>query len=129
MSLGRKNAIAINGGTNDIGNISTKRNETLVIMTQFIQKYNNTNIVFVNIPQTHDLPKDSRTKLDIQAFNAKLSKSATLFSHVPLVKIIFNRKYYTKYDLQLNNAGKELLAKLIASQIDKPVVTSTELKS
>jgi len=90
-------------------------------MTQFMQKYNNTSIVFVNIPQRHDLPKDSRTNLEIQAFNAKLSKIATLFSHVTLVKIDFNRKYYTKHGLHLNNAGKEWLAKLIASQIDKPV--------
>jgi len=90
-------------------------------MIHFMQKYNNTNIVFVNIPQRHDLPKDSRTNLEIQAFNAKLSKIATLFSHVTLVEIDFNRKYYTKHGLHLNNAGKEWLAKLIASHIDKPV--------
>jgi len=32
MSLGRKDAIVINGGTNDIGNNSTKRNKALVIV-------------------------------------------------------------------------------------------------
>ena len=90
MSLGRKDAIVISGGTNDIGNNSTKRNETLVMMTQFMQKYNNTNIIFVNIPQRHDLAKNSRTNLEIQAFNTKLSKIATLFSHVTLIKIDFN---------------------------------------
>jgi len=52
MSLGRKDAIVINGGTDDIGNNSTKRNETLVMMTQFMQKYSNTNIIFVNISQS-----------------------------------------------------------------------------
>jgi len=121
MYLERKDAIVINGGTNDISNKITKRNETLVMMTQFMQKYNNTNIVCVNIPQRHDLAKDSRTNLEIQAFNTKLSKTATLFSHVTLVEIDFNRKYYTKHGLHLNNAGKEWLAKLIASQIDKLV--------
>ena len=50
ISLGRKDAIVINGGTNDIGNNSTERNDTKVMMTQFMQKYNNTNIIFVNIP-------------------------------------------------------------------------------
>ena len=64
-------------------------------------------------------PEYSRTNLEIQAFNTKLSKIATLFSHVTLVEIDFNRKYYTKHGLHLNNAGKEWLAKLIASQIDK----------
>jgi len=97
------------------------RNKTLVIMTQFMQKYSNTNTVIVHIPQRHDLPKDSRTNLEIQAFSAKLSKIATLFSHVTLIEIDFNRKYYTKHGLHLNNAGKEWLAKLIASQIDKLV--------
>jgi len=57
MSLGRKDAIIINGGTNDIGNTSTKKKKTLVIMTQFMQKYNNSNIVFVNIPMRHDLKR------------------------------------------------------------------------
>jgi len=119
MSLGRVDAIVINGGTNDIGNNSTKRNEILVMMTQFKQKNNNTNIIFVNIPQTHDLAKYSRTNLEIQTFNTKLSKIATLFSHVTLIEIDFNRKYFTKYVLHLNNAGKEWLVKLIASQFDK----------
>jgi len=91
------------------------------MMIQFMQKYNNTNIIFVNIPQRHDLAKYSRTNLEIQAFNTKLSKISTLFSHVTLIKIDFNRKYFTKHGLQLNNAGKEWHAKLIASQIDKLV--------
>ena len=126
MSLGRKDAIVINGGTDDIGNNSTKRNETLVMMTQFMQKYSNTNIIFVNIPQRHDLAKYSRTNLEIQAFNTKLSKIATQFSHVTLTEIDFNRNYFTKHGLHLNNAGKEWLANLIASHIDK-LVTSTKL--
>jgi lysophospholipase L1-like esterase len=96
------------------------------MMTQFKQKNNNTNIIFVNIPQTHDLAKYSRTNLEIQTFNTKLNKTATLFSHVTLIEIDFNRKYYTKHGLHLNNAGKEWLAKLIASQIDR-LVTSTKL--
>jgi hypothetical protein len=33
MCLGRKDVIVINGGTNDIGNNSTKRNRTLVMMS------------------------------------------------------------------------------------------------
>jgi len=96
------------------------------MMTQFMQKYNNTNIIFVNIPQRHDLAKYSRTNLEIQAFNTKLSKIATQFSHVTLTEIDFNRNYFTKHGLHLNNAGKEWLANLIASHIDK-LVTSTKL--
>ena len=119
MCLKRKDVIVINGGTNYISNNSTKRNETLVMVTQFMQKCNNTNIIFVNIPQRYDLEKDSRTNLEIQAFNTKLSKIAPLFSDVTLIEIDFNRKYFTKHGLHLNNAGKEWLAKLIASKTDK----------
>jgi hypothetical protein len=39
-----------------------------------MQKYNSTNIIVVNIPQRHDLAKDSRANFEIQAFNAKLRK-------------------------------------------------------
>jgi hypothetical protein len=57
--------------------------------------------------------------LEIQAFNAKLNKIAKSFRHVALVEMDTNRKYFTKLSLHLNNAGKEWLAKLIATQIDK----------
>ena len=86
-----------------------------------MQKYSNTNIILVNIPQRHDLVKDSRINLEIQALSTKLGKIASLFSHVTLIDIDFNRMYFTKHGLHLNNAGKEGLAKLIATHIDKLV--------
>ena len=73
----------------------------------------------LNIPQRHDLAKDSKTNFEIQEFNTKLSKIASLFSHVTLCEIDFTREYFTKHGLHLNNAGKERLAKLIASQTNK----------
>ena len=118
MCLGRKDVIVINVGTNDIGSNNTKRNGILVMMTQFMQKYN-TNIIVVNIPYRHDLAKDSRTNLEIQAFNAKLSKITKSFRHVTLVEMDFNKKHFTKHGLHLNNAGKGWLAKLIATRINK----------
>ena len=78
LCLGRKDVIVINGGTNDIGNNSTKRSGISVMMTQFMQKYNNTNIIVVNISHTRELEKDSKTNLEIWAFNAKLSKIAVI---------------------------------------------------
>ena len=38
----------------------------------------------------------------------------------------FHRKHFTKHGFHLNNAGKEELAKLIASQIDKLISNSFE---
>jgi hypothetical protein len=118
-SLGRKDVLVINGGSDDTGNNNTKRNGILVMMTQFMQKYSNTNIIDVNIPHRHDLTKDSRANFEIQAFSAKVSKTAKSFRHVALVEMDFNRKRFTKHGLHLSNAGKEGLAKLIALQIDK----------
>jgi hypothetical protein len=117
--LERKDVIVINGGTNDIDNNSTKRNGVSVMMTQSMQKYNNTNIIVVNIPHRHDLAKDSRANFEIQAFNAKLNKISKSFRHVTLVEMDSNRKYFTKHSLHLNNAENEWLAKLIATQIDR----------
>jgi len=62
-----------------------------------------------------------KTNFEIQAFNTKLSEIASLFSHVTLCEINFTREYLTKHGLHLNNAGKERLAKLIASQTNKLV--------
>jgi glutathione peroxidase-family protein len=85
MCLGKKDVIVINEGTNNIGSNNIKRNGILVMMTQFMQKYNNTKLIVVNIPHRHYLAKDSRTNLEIQAFNAKLSKITKSFRHVTLV--------------------------------------------
>ena len=47
--LGKNDVIVINGGGNDIGSKRNQTNSVLVKMTQFMQKYNNTNITAVNI--------------------------------------------------------------------------------
>jgi len=52
LCLGRKDVIVIIGGTIDISNSSGKRSGISVTMTQFMQKYNNTNIIVVNISHT-----------------------------------------------------------------------------
>ena len=76
------------------------------MMTQFMQKYN-TSIIVVNIPHRHDLAMNSRTNLEIQAFNAKLNKITKSLRHVALVEMDSNRKYFTKHSLHLSNARNE----------------------
>ena len=48
--LGKKDTILIDGGTNDLDKHNGNVNGTLVKMIQFILKYNNTNILTVNLP-------------------------------------------------------------------------------
>jgi hypothetical protein len=127
-ALGKKDAIVINGGTNDIGNNSTGKKEAIVNMTQFLQRYSNTNIILINIPQRHDLHKASRINQEIQAHNTKLGKIASRFRHVTVINTDFNRNLFTNHGLHLNNAGKEGLAKLIATHIDEIIYQSNKPK-
>jgi len=82
----------------------------------------------MNIPLRYDLAMNSQINLEIQDFNNKLSKRAKLFSHVDLVEINFNTKYFTNHDLHLNNVDKEGLAKVIASKINKIIKCSSNNK-
>jgi len=75
----------VNGGSNDLDNNTEKRKSALVHMLQFAQKYTNTNIIIVSIPLRHDLAMNSQINLEIQDFNNKLSKRATLFTHLMYV--------------------------------------------
>jgi hypothetical protein len=79
-------------------------------MLRFAQKYTNTNILIVNIPLRYDLAMNSPLNLEIQDFNTNLGKRAKLLSHVDLVEMNFNRKYFTEHGLHVNNVGKEGLA-------------------
>jgi len=97
-------------------------------MPQFAQKYRNINIIMVNIPLRHDLAMNSQINLEIRDVNNKLSKRAKLFSHVDLVEMNFDRKYFTKHGLHLNNVGKEELAKVIASEINRIIKYSSNDK-
>jgi lysophospholipase L1-like esterase len=106
----------INGGANDIGSKRNLINRVLLKMTQFMQKYNNTNII-VNIPHRYDMERNSVTNLENQTFNRKLSKMAKVFSPVAIVEIDLNGKYFTQHGMHLNKSGKEWLSKLIATHI------------
>jgi S-adenosylmethionine synthetase len=66
--------------------------------------------MMVNIPLSYDLAMNSPVNLEIQVFSTNLSKRAKLLGHVDLVEMNFNRNYFTKHGLHLNNVGKEGLA-------------------
>lgn len=116
--LGKNDVIVINGGTNDTDKPSCKENEIVVLMIYFIQKYNNTNIIIVNIPHRYDLANAAKTNFCIQDYNSKLNKILKAFKHVTLVEMSTNRRHFTKHGFHINNSGKEWFAKLIATQIE-----------
>ena len=92
--LGKKDTILINGGTNDLDKHNGNVNGTLMKMIQFILKYNNTNILIVNLPHRHDLATTSMTNLCIQAYNTKLKHLTKMFNHVAIVEMSSDRNNY-----------------------------------
>ena len=48
--LGEKDIIVINGGANDVDKTRGNLSGILALMINFIQKYNNTNIIIIGIP-------------------------------------------------------------------------------
>jgi hypothetical protein len=128
--LGKKDVIVISGGANDMDNIKEdKGSEVLSKMTKFMQTYNNTNIAIISIPYRFDLENKSRINLTIQKLNSKLKKMTKLFRHVSMIEMESNRKYYTKYGLHLNKAGKEGLARSIAYLINQIMSKENKEKS
>jgi lysophospholipase L1-like esterase len=76
--LGNNDVIVISGGTNDMDNCD-KASEVLIHMTKFMQSYNNTNIVIMNIPHRYNLEKNSRINLEIQKVNRKFKNISYRF--------------------------------------------------
>ena len=54
-------------------------------MACFAQKYNNTNIIIVNIPHRHDLDRTSVINTEIRAFNRLILKVAKAYNHITTV--------------------------------------------
>jgi len=96
-------------------------------MAHFVQKYNNTNIIIVNIPHRYDLDRTSVINSEIQAFNRQILKVAKAYSHVTLVDTNLDRKLFTRHGMHLNKRGKEWLAKLLATQISRLVINKVRV--
>ena len=118
-SLGKKDAIIISGGSNDMDNSNGEVNGILKMMHNFIVKYSNTNILIVNLPPRYDQPVTLKSKFDTQAFNQKLNNIVKRFSHVSVAEMCSERRFYTSHGLHMNHQGKEMFAKRTASKIKK----------
>jgi lysophospholipase L1-like esterase len=104
--LGKNDVTFIRGGSNDIDRSNSKESGILALMIHFIQKYNNTNIIILNIPHRHNLANVAKINSCIQAYNSKLKNILKAFKHVSLVEMSTNRRHFTKHGFHLNNFGK-----------------------
>ena len=67
----------------------------------FAQKYNNTNIIIVNIPHRHDLDRTSEINTKIRAFNRLILKVAKAYNHITIVDTDLDRKLFTRHGMHL----------------------------
>jgi len=88
-------------------------------MACFAQKYNNTNIIIVNIPHRHDLDRTSEIDTEMQAFNRLILKVAKAYNHITIVDTDLDRQFFTRHGMHLNKRGKEWLAKLLVTHISR----------
>jgi hypothetical protein len=119
--LGRNDFIVVNGGANDLASNSVEDKSALPCLLKFAQKYANTHVLMLNVPIRYDSLTNYRSTYDIKNFNVKLKKKTMLFTHVHLIEMTNDRKYFTNHGLHQNKLGKELLAKEIACQIRETV--------
>ena len=98
------------------------RSQTIIVlknMVCFAQKYNNTNIIIVNIYHRHDLDRTSEINTEIRAFNRLILKVAKAYNHITTVDTDLDRKLFTRHGMHLNKRGKEWLVKLLATHISR----------
>ena len=98
------------------------------ILYSFVQKYNNTNIIIVNIPHRYDLDRTSVINSEIQAFNRQILQVAKAYSRVIIVDTNLDRKLFTRHGMHLNKRGNEWLAKLLATQISRLVINKVRVE-
>ena len=120
--LGKSDVIVINGGANDISTMRSHTINAVGKMARFVQKYNNTNIIIVNIPPRYDVEKASVINSEIRAFNKQLLKLGKAYRHVNILETDLDRKLFTRHGMHLNKRGKEWLSKSLATQISKLVI-------
>ena len=136
-SLGKSDVLVVAGGANDIDVTNVKVNDILAPVIHLVQKYANTNVIIVNIPQRRDLEnveKVDKAKADntisiIQTYSTKLKTILRGFKNASLVEMSTSRNHFTKHGLHLNKFGKEMIAKQIATQINQIIEIATKSES
>jgi hypothetical protein len=121
MGLDKQDVIVISAGANDIyrNNSGVALRKTI----QFIQNNYNTNIIVYGVPQRYDLLSSSCVNVAIQTFNSKLKNLASSFSHVSILESNSGRNSFTSVGMHLNERGKRIISKQLATVITKLTVS------
>jgi hypothetical protein len=115
-NLTTKDVVVVWGGTRDVS-----KNEAIAGLShiqKFVEKYNNTNVLVMELPDRCDLSANSCVNVECKSFNRKLRKYMQPFKHASVVEIYCNRSHYTRHGLHLNYKVKEFSAKQIQREIE-----------
>ena len=105
------------GGTQDISRRESEQGIQQLI--ELIDKHQNTNIIFVEVPHRYDLMPDSRVNDEIKTFNKKLKSLSDQYVNLSVIEISKNREVYIRHGLHMNRKGKEQTARKIATEFGK----------
>ena len=96
-----------------------------IINIEKFSEYRNNKTQMISLSLTHTRNTHTyiclitifKSKFDTQAFNQKLNNIVQRFSHVSVVEMCSERRFYTRHGLHMNLQGKEMFAKRTASKI------------
>jgi hypothetical protein len=109
--------VVVWGGTRDVS-----RNEAIAGLShirKFVEKYNNTNVLVMELPDRCDLSANSCVNAECKSFNRKLRKYMQPFKDASVLEIYCNRSHFTRHGLHLNYKGKEFSARQIHRGIER----------
>jgi hypothetical protein len=84
--LRKSDVIVLGGGANNMDNSDDSEREVIMKITDFVQTYNNTNILVLGIPHRFDQSKDSGINIAIKKTNTKLSDLPKSFNHMSFIE-------------------------------------------
>jgi hypothetical protein len=129
VNLNKNDVIVFWGGSGDISKNNTQKGLRQLELVDFVKKIKHTNIVLMSVPHRHDLAYWSCVNKEVETFNRKLLKFIKPLEHVKVITVEYNREYFTRHGMHLNNEGKEQVVRKVANvittrfreQIEKPI--------
>jgi hypothetical protein len=80
--------------TGDVGRNDTQNG--LHHIQSFVERYQNTNVMVINVPNRYDLQVDSCVKKEVKTFNRKLSKQLKLLNNAHMMEVNYDRDHKTR---------------------------------
>jgi hypothetical protein len=100
-----------------IWGVRTKQEKkSLCSLKDFMNKYNQTNIIVMCVPQRYDVERSSCVNQEVKVFNRKLKKYMRVYKNSQVIEIDSDRELYTKQGLNLNVKCKESLVGKIVNE-------------